>query len=1283
MIDVHRQICTVASVLCIIGFLLSPLSAATHLESIVILTQPINRTVLESGRVSFSISTRRDSVTFQWWKIPSIGGPAGAISGATDSILTLSHVPKSDSGSTYYCYLTNRISSKQSATVRLDVTKFANPFRMLSVRRPDPHDTARVTLTIVCDQGISALINNPLVPMTDALEIGYASKNWLQSIDTNSLRSLKIRTSEFADKDTLVKSIQVASLPAGHDSTYYFSISTLWHKVSAVGDSLTPPAPGGKVFMLDTIPPSNTVAVAGSYYKNSDSVKLSINAVATLDSLTQGVKVSFYPAQNLSVAIIDTLFKRADLQSKAVAGIYSCTIKHPLFYGTKDSVYCRWSVIGRNNVASSPGVTSFAVGGDAPVFAGSLSATALRSDWVRLQWSGTLNVDSIRVCWGADTVPLGLSPDPLQHTFKSYNPTLTFDTLKGLSANRTYFFAIQIFKSGLISAVSPGARAVATTPDWDTLKIENTITIDDARFDASKNSLDVRWHYDTVKKPAGMSLEYGWVISLNPAVQDTPTKWAAVDYDRMSSSILIGPDIVFDTTYSIALWLRGVGTSGAGAPSKPSPSGRAQVKVGSFTWQVVRYFPSDTAVYANNSKFVLLNVAATFADTLRPYTPTIQQLAGMAFSTAGFYFVKAEQFAAITIGIRYGQLPPGVDPQRLRIYRDSSGVLLVERGSVVQNGAVWVKTRFLQFPFIVLADTSAPRVSLDSAETDTSTILAPGTPVVYKGVITDNIGNTRWKIQYARGVSAFVAGNADSATGSNLSVSFVHTIPGAVVSEAYGLRVWLIVDDGVNRDTIDYSRRVRTNLVADFSFEPKKWKPLSVAAFMDVPAVATALSVINPKGLSEYNTTDFRLFRWMEDFTGVQKWIEYSDVIADFFSIIPGRQLWLKTDKATTFSLKNGVTPSLKQPFDIMLQPGKWTDFSLPFKFSVELKDVIEANPGQVDSLYIYHWTEDTLFHAELVYAKFIPSTRMLADTFTMAYLPFKDAYTVYNASLSAMNLKIPPISEELSATLPKQAKRNAMGEMPSWDISVAWRPAQWESFSSSIRCGYDGRVKERPSYYPLPPSFLKMGVGVLDTAYRNICGNVMSHELNKGGTEWELCFFNNEATAQTIQYRLDNLTALPAGMKAAIVGSGANAAPETSPVWQDIAIAPNSTQRRWVVVGDDSYLARFRQAHLIGAPALLRPYLNPAGGRVTIKYAVPSAGLSAIFFNLYNLQGREVWTHRVGSNLSPGTASCIWDGRERAGRPAAAGMYILRMLVVDTKGLRSVVGEERIAYLP
>ncbi len=89
--------------------------------------------------------------------------------------------------------------------------------------------------------------------------------------------------------------------------------------------------------------------------------------------------------------------------------------------------------------------------------------------------------------------------------------------------------------------------------------------------------------------------------------------------------------------------------------------------------------------------------------------------------------------------------------------------------------------------------------------------------------------------------------------------------------------------------------------------------------------------------------------------------------------------------------------------------------------------------------------------------------------------------------------------------------------------------------------------------------------------------------------------------------------------------------------------------------------------------------YPNPFNPATTIPYDLPAAGTVRIA--VYNVLGQEMVT-LVNGWRQAGRGQVVWDGKDRAGNPAAAGLYLVRFTVTDSEGAQRFSQVRKIALL-
>ena len=88
-----------------------------------------------------------------------------------------------------------------------------------------------------------------------------------------------------------------------------------------------------------------------------------------------------------------------------------------------------------------------------------------------------------------------------------------------------------------------------------------------------------------------------------------------------------------------------------------------------------------------------------------------------------------------------------------------------------------------------------------------------------------------------------------------------------------------------------------------------------------------------------------------------------------------------------------------------------------------------------------------------------------------------------------------------------------------------------------------------------------------------------------------------------------------------------------------------------------------FAPAPLPVHPELSANFPNPFNPSTTIPFALPAfaAGMVPVRLTIYNATGQRV-RQLLDENLEPGYHTAFWNGRDRTGKPVAAGIYLYRL---------------------
>lgn len=679
------------------------------------------------------------------------------------------------------------------------------------------------------------------------------------------------------------------------------------------------------------------------------------------------------------------------------------------------------------------------------------------------------------------------------------------------------------------------------------------------------------------------------------------------------------------------------------------------------------------------------------------YQPDPAQLNGFVPVGPGFVFTNNPPGTPeFDIGIRYDSIPQGYSTDALHLYRFSEdSKWRVEHDSYVEDGVVWIRTNEIRQPFMLLVDTVRPQVDFPFSSDTSLPISADGDVFKQSFSIRDNSANVRYSVRASMG-DKWYEFECDS-TLTDTIASVMVDIPKdndpeqqiiGCVSESNGMRALLLVSDGTHLDTINISRRVHSEQIGQVPTRPglhPQWVPFAVGGSLTDNTISSVLDeFVDPQTNQwRYDIYRFRLFRYVGEGVAAARadgWLEYNDSVAHHFSVKPGRLFWLKTRESKIVILGEGKTTSLKKPFEIVLAPGKWTDFASPFQFNIPFSAVMEATGAEIDSIQLYHWEkgeQDNVYRAEELYISEFQELRETASSQIISGQVGNYAYTAYNPLGDTVILRIPPVSHVEGAS-----KRTiARSRMPTqWGVWFNWREAD-QANSRKVRCIVDEQVA-KSRIYALAPSLETVGAGVVDTANRTLGGHSVTRDNNRQGFAWQIALYNQGSKTKTVAYNLGNLASVPSYLKACLWDPETQSFESADGDWHQETLQPSSEKTKWVVVGTEAFLSDFKTSFPANSLKLAGCYPNPFSGRLSIRYSVDQSSLKQLRFGIYDLRGRLIHQHTI-KRPRYGNGLFVWNGLSSDMREVAAGQYILRMTSKAEDGIQKIIGEQAITYLP
>ena len=900
-----------------------------------------------------------------------------------------------------------------------------------------------------------------------------------------------------------------------------------------------------------------------------------------------------------------------------------------------------------------------------------LSATAVSAGKILLTWN-TISDSSftrIRIWKGLSAIPFGESiPGNL---YDSIRVPITENSyaVVGLNANTTYYFGAQaLTKDGVWTSINENSRVVASTP-IATDSILNTIKKTNLTFDTTSNTITVSWCLDESTKTdsllLGISYSFDGTQNVN-AIQFTKV------LQLCDSTVINLPSILFDTKYFVALWLS---KTGSGVWAKPTINSSISITTPPFTHQVVTFFEKGKEVVTAANGTIRLwtdnvdNMIQT-TDILKVHNFKTPRK-GFVVVNNGFEFVKKENTPSFFIGLQYSALPSKYLASQIKMFReDSLGNLSVEYLSKIDTlkKIVYIQTNDLVQPFMLLIDTLKPEITIK----DTSTIARTGTDINDTIIIKDSVNNVKWKYTYSRGDGGYARADSGYFTKSNENKILTISKNANVINEDNGVRINLTVTDGTFSETINCSRRVYRVENSDVSAtSPNKWFPLFVTAKLNSAEPESMLVKLNTDG-SLYDKRHARLFRWYStkpNPSSNEGWVEYSDTTNHLFEFTPGKIMWIKTLKIKQIDFGAGRTLSLKDTFEIKLLPLSWTDFGVPYHFNIKLNDILKCTEKS-DSLRFCKWKEsgNGLFSASNIYVPGFPNTEWQDKNIELAY-ENGSGFTVFNSCKDTVTLRIPPTP--YSASTASKIFTNDS----SWTVKISCKSNNGLSLPE-IYCGYKQGALEK--YYSASPTFIQNKIAIIDRSNNQMHGLYQTGNLNKGGFAKEIAIVNNSDSTTVFTLSTEQSGNFPSGFKTTFYN------PATSKFDHNgiINISAHSTEYRWAITSNNSYLENYFLKKLTLSYSLGTLYPNPCRSNLVIPFTIPLSSDDNIKFEIFDQLGRVVWNKELSSRQA-GSQRLVWDGNNSNNTQISAGYYLVRFTSTNANGRISSRFQKPFTYLP
>ncbi len=1177
-----------------------------------------------------------------------------------------------------------------------EITVVPNPYPMpftLTGSKIEKDSVDIILLDISGNSDTSALHQNPdAVP--ESLIVVAKGSGYPDRLNESGVNTISYPLTLLSDSGyTLSDTVSPELLSSGSDSVIYISALVFWDVNGS--DSLTNLLRQDTVQLIDKYSYDNPMSVTGSYRDSSEYADITLTGVSDVfSSGADTVKVTGSIDEN---SFEQPLFDTSIIIDEMEPGTE--TIEFEVQVGTRpieqDTVYIQSYLKSWTGKIGVPVETSLVIGWERPVFTGSVNASALDSvGSVKLEWEPITGADSVRIWYNKDIpVKQGLPKESDGYNVKylDYQQVIDPDSnscvIENLLGGTPYYFAIQYISGGMWSLVnsysSDSALTVANTGD----PIENTLSIDTLWFDSTLNEFKLDWSLDTSVSDSGEFL-INYSFGLNPEEVAQVPQSLMFNVERTSSGTLsISPpdDFVFDTTYYAGLWLSvKYNSDNITPPSSPGPLSTDSIDFGKLSWQQVQYFSgnnpfADTVSTAFNDlvylKWKKSYMIGPLEDTLYVYDYADE---GVEMpedlvdpGVIGVRFKRKLPSPPFMFGINTASVPEEYKGKTGLFRIDEQGGVVPAHDTELKNGILWTEMDVdnRDQPIIMLADTVPTTFEMLS---DTGSIAEPSVKIEDSVLVHAGIAGAKWTLKYGNGRGGYETVNTGYCDTTDEMLELI--ISGRAVSSAYGLRAILIISDGVNRDTLNLSRRVKTPNSDAFFIPEEKWVPVHAIDSLHSNEARNILpSFSESDSLFGYDNTQLRVFRWMDSSlqdslsdtgSGYGTWVEYStnnNAVREEFSFKPGRLFWIKTRNSFTIELDTGVTPSLKDTFQIRCSPGKWTDFALPYRFDIFLKDICRATGEDASHLDFCHWVEseeDGIYSAERIYTPAIDSSGDKLDNIILKNDQTEGGYTLYNNSDTEVILRIPPVSKGLSVesgegVSKKRAEKPGLFSDP---LNISLEYLSDKGGKGSLQyCLRDGLNETGAG--PVTPSFYSHGAGIYSEETGTLSGYKVESKGHEQGGKFIVAFYNNGSQERKIHYSInDPFSGRSYSVKVYNRGDEVDSDKDV------VTVEPGKRVYRTVAFGGDDY---FNKNSFKFDYSINRMYPNPFRRGIRVRYTVPAGGLRDLKFRLYDISGRLIRNISLrGKSLRTGIHTAYLDLKG-----IASGLYLIRMESIDNNG--------------
>lgn len=555
-----------------------------------------------------------------------------------------------------------------------------------------------------------------------------------------------------------------------------------------------------------------------------------------------------------------------------------------------------------------------------------------------------------------------------------------------------------------------------------------------------------------------------------------------------------------------------------------------------------------------------------------------------------------------------------------------------------------------------------------------SDLAAANVAITIEADIEDEVtGVDSVKLHYREGgLTTFKMHWMYSASGT----TYTATIPQVSVTER-GLVYYIEAFDGMGNvstlpegapDSLQNLPVYFDALTADMNMPSGEYKMISLPG---TPTDGSPDSVL-VDDYGPYNKKVWRLGRWnAADGCTTGCYDEYPD-LADF---APGRAYWLILDSSELFDF-SGISTDAAHPCRIHLERG-WNQIGTPYAFGTkwstgwvmfdgERYSIGTENVVGTDTILV----EDNLIAYDGDYQSFQTDLGVWCG------------YWVYNASTDEVDLSFPPefvtaaLLESPAAALEAPAGDAgpvAGGEVETLlGITVTARQGDDEiqrrcyaGLAEGARDGWDARDLHAPPAIDgeLRAMFRRRSWGRLSGDYMT---DIRSASVD--GQSWTVMVETGDL--DYVQFEVEPIVDLPEGWSVALYDRARGV--KTTNTDEPYLLEVHGSAQVEIFAGTDEFIAGEeveKGVELRTQMISLSP--NPFHQDVAVSFYLSSP--ERVSLRVYSIEGTLV-ADLADEVLAPGIHRRTWDGRTQSGRPAASGVYFLRMVTESVERTDKII---------